>query len=101
MWRPLGNRIIGQALGHNVSPNLATSQLIKLPERYEPDPVVWRVLSVGPGKLRGDGTRETIGCEVGWRVVCKAITWGCAEVDWFGVKARVIPWDIVELVLPP
>lgn len=100
-WRPLGNRVIGEPLGHAVSPNLATSQLIKLPEKYEPDPIVWRVLAVGTGRLLKNGEREPIGCEVGWRVVARAITWGCQAVEWDGKICRVIPWDYVELVLPP
>lgn len=95
MIKPLGNRILAEAIPHIASRETP----IVLPERYAPDAIVFRVVAVGSGKLRPDGTREPIPIEAGWRVVSHAVN--APTLEWEGRKLRVLDVATVELVLPP
>lgn len=95
MIRPLGNRVLAEPVAH--IPSLQTT--IVLPEKYEPDPIVFRVVAVGPGKLRQDGTREPVPIEPGWRVVSHA--YNSPTLEWEGKKLRLLDVDAIEMVLPP
>lgn len=91
--RPLGNRIFVEPI------HRGQSALIVEVEKYRADPFEWRVTAVGPGRLKGDGTREPIPVEVGWRVMCHA--YSAKHLEFQGQKLRILDWSDVLMVLPP
>ena len=94
--RPLGNRILAEPVRRATK---AVDSPIIVPEAYRPDDLEFRVVAIGPGKLKKDGTREPIGLEVGWRVLSHAYSAKHLEIG--DQKLRIIDFDDVLMVLPP
>jgi len=96
--KPLGNRILAEPV-RRANPIAGQSSLIITPEQYRPDDLEYRVVEVGPGRLRPDGSREPVPIEPGWRVLSHA--YQSRHVEHEGRKMRLIDVTDILLVLPP
>lgn len=96
--KPLGNRILAEPV-HRANPTTGQSSLLVIPEANRPDDIEFRVVSVGPGRLKRDGTREPIPIEPGWRILTHA--YQSRHVEHEGRKMRVIDVPDILMVLPP
>lgn len=87
----LGNNLVVEVIHLTKSPTG-----IITPETYEPDPILFRVLSVGPGRLLKNGQRVPLDIKPGDRVLSRYNT--AKHFEWQGRPLRVLSASEVQAV---